>query len=168
MDIYLIRHGESYKAAGEHYDAEKGTMNPPLTPKGIWQAERLAERCRAIRFDAIFSSDASRAVQTAMAIDRMSPSTHRIDSAFREIDMGDVHTKPWSAFPDVYDQWSRHEEDIPYPNGENGADVWNRCKKRLDRIVEQEYRNVAIVCHGGTIRSILCGILDIPQQKRFR
>jgi len=50
---------------------------------------------------------------------------------------------------------------MPYPNGENGEAVWQRCKKEIYPLVGK-YKRVAIICHGGTIRSIICGLLDIP------
>lgn len=167
MDIYLIRHGECYNSPIEYYDHEKKTINPPLTEKGISQAERLGMRCKNIAFDKIITSDLIRAMQTAEKITDIAPCEVSTCSDFREIDMGDVHTKTWDAFPDLYTQWALHNEDIPYPNGENGEDVWNRCKKHLGDLAASQSERVAIVCHGGTIRSIICGVLDIPQKKRF-
>lgn len=81
--------------------------------------------------------------------------------------MGVIYTSSWENYPQTYQKWVLHNEDIPYPNGENGMDVWMRCKNEIDSILESNYNRIAIVCHGGTIRSIICGILNIPQQKRF-
>lgn len=167
MDIYLIRHGEIYNSNIEYYDVNKAAINPPLSKKGILQAEKLAERLKQIKFDVIFSSDLIRAIQTSEKIIEVSPSNLLINSAFREINMGDISLKPWSDFPLIYSEWLLHNSDIAYPNGENGAEVWARCKEQLDMIISNKYEKVAIVCHGGTIRSFICGTLDIPQQKRF-
>ena len=142
-------------------------MNPPLTKNGIAQAINLAVGCKSIGFDIIISSDLSRAVQTAEKLKSIASCEFVICPAFREIDMGDIYIKSWNDYPDLYARWILHNDDIPYPNGENGEDVWNRCKTQLDNLVKNQYKKVAIVCHGGTIRSIICGILDIPQQKRF-
>jgi len=81
--------------------------------------------------------------------------------------MGDIYVKSWNEYPDLYTQWILHNEDIPYPNGENGKDVWNRCRTQLERLITMQKKKIAIVCHGGTIRSIICGVLDMPQHKRF-
>jgi len=151
----------------EYYCSEKQTMNPPLTSKGIEQAHQLAERLKGIAFDKIFSSDLDRAIQTSNILNSYVNSNITITKQFREIDMGEIFKKPWSEFPDEYSKWASHEEDIPYPNGENGADVWNRCKQEINSIIFSDYTRIAIVCHGGTIRSIACGILNIPQQRRF-
>ena len=54
MDIFLIRHGECYDSSIEHYNTAKKTMDPPLTDKGIWQAEKLASRCKNFGFDRVY------------------------------------------------------------------------------------------------------------------
>ena len=167
MDIFLIRHGECHKSAMKYYDLEKKTMNPPLTEKGIIQAEKLALRCQSIGFDVLFSSDLIRAWQTTEKILSLYLCEFFISTDLREIDMGDILIKSWDDYPDIYTKWLARKEDIPYPNGENGAAVWQRSKKILDIAIANQYQKVAIVCHGGTIRSLICGILDIPQQKRF-
>lgn len=75
-----------------------------------------------------------------------------MDINFREINMGDLYYRSrWSDYPELYEEWKKHESDLPYPNGECGADVWNRCKNSLDIITQYDYERVAIVCHGGTI-----------------
>ena len=45
MEIYLIRHGDCYRAGIENYDESKKTVNSELTQKGYLQAQKLAERC---------------------------------------------------------------------------------------------------------------------------
>ena len=40
-------------------------------------------------------------------------------------------------------------------------------KKELDGILASGAERVAIVCHGGTIRVMICGLLGLPMQKRF-
>lgn len=167
MDIYLIRHGECDNSSMKFYDEEMKMMNGPLTKKGIQQAELLAKRCVTIGFDRVYSSDLVRAIQTAETILSLEPCELEILPAFREINMGDINKNSWENYPELYERWKLHEEDIPYPNGENGAVVWRRCAAQLEKIVQQPYQKVAIVCHGGTIRSIICGVLSIPQEKRF-
>ena len=167
MEIYLIRHGECCNSADEYFSTEKQTMDPHLTSKGIEQAKKLAERIKNIHFDIIYTSDLIRAEQTASIINSNLNSNIIITKNFREIDMGELFLKEWNIFPEIHSKWLLHEEDISYPGGENGNDVWQRCKKDLDIIISSNYKRVAIICHGGTIRSIICGVLNIPQQKRF-
>lgn len=168
MELWLIRHGETYLANADTYDFEKNTSNPKLTPKGERQAEALAVKCCNVRFDKIISSDLDRAIKTANILAVKKNKSIEIDINFREINMGDLYYRSrWSDYPGLYEEWKKHEADLPYPNGECGEDVWSRCKNSIDIITQYDYERVAIVCHGGTIRSILCGLLGFPQQKRF-
>jgi broad specificity phosphatase PhoE len=167
MDIDLIRHGECFDSPAEYYDECLKTINPPLTEKGLAQAQSLAARLSGTAYDRIYASDLVRARQTAEILSQAVHCELIVTPWFREIDMGDILTKSWQAFQEIFQQWQKHEEDIPYPNGESGIEAWARYQVGLNAITAVDSRRVAIVCHGGTIRSIICGILAIPQQKRF-
>lgn len=147
MDILLIRHGESHRSSLENYNPEKLCPDPLLTDNGRKQAEQLARKLAGKGIDAkcdVF-----------------------IDSAFREINMGEIHLSSWDSFPDYYAQWKLHKDDMRYPGGECGQDVWERCSRSLNKIIGSNASRAAIVTHGGTIRVIICGILGIPQTRRF-
>lgn len=170
MELYLIRHGECHKAQMEYFDAVKNYMDQPLTAKGLLQAERLAERLRDVPFDAVYVSDLTRAQETAeklIAALVHKPQAYVVDKRFREIDMGDVLKTSWDGFPEHYEKWRLHEEDLPYPNGESGTDVWNRCGALAEELLQKPGARVAVVCHGGVIRTLLCGLFQIPQVRRF-
>lgn len=167
MEIYLVRHGECYPSTESHFCKVKQTMNPPLTPNGKMQAQRLSEKLKYIHFDKIYCSDLDRAIQTAEIISSAIGTDIIATQSFREIDMGEIHTKPWSAFSDIYKEWILHDKDIAYPKGECGMDVWARCEMEIEAIAKHDYQRIAIICHGGTIRSIICGAMGIPQQRRF-
>lgn len=167
MDIYLIRHGACFENAEAHFDMSLGTMNPPLTDLGVRQAHLLAERLADLPFDVLYASDLRRAMETMEIVNRQVQAKVVVTKSFREIDMGEILTKSWSAFPELYQQWRLHQEDMRYPAGENGNDVWERCRHEMEEIVQSQHHRIAVFCHGGTIRSIICGVLGIPQQKRF-
>ena len=57
-EIWLVRHADCYQGLTDADD-------PPLSPRGIEQAERLAARLRRIGFDGIYSSPMRRALETA-------------------------------------------------------------------------------------------------------
>ena len=169
MELYLIRHGECMKAQMDYFDAEKNYMDQPLTAKGQLQAEHLAERLSGIPFDAVYTSDLKRAMGTAERL--INALTRKplyiVDKRLREIDMGDVLKTSWDGFPEQYEKWKLHEEDLPYPNGESGTDVWNRCGGLVEGLLQKPGARIAIVCHSGVIRSLLCGLFQIPQNRRF-
>lgn len=59
--LYLVRHGEQV-------DAEFGLPEGPLSERGQRQAELIAGRLQAVRFDAAWTSPLQRAVDTAGVI----------------------------------------------------------------------------------------------------
>lgn len=164
LNIYLIRHGEKAEYAGD-------VAKIKLTEKGVRQADLLGKRLTNARIKLIFSSDMTRAIQTAEEINKYLNVRIEIRSNLKEIDMGECDTQGWdyvfNTYPDFKMQLDKHEVDIKYPNGECGEDVWNRAKKVLFEVVDLGLDNVAIVTHGGTIRSLICGVLNVPQAKRF-
>lgn len=62
MDLYLVRHGQSVPNATNRHS---GWSMLPLTEKGFDDARRAGEKLAGITFDRIYSSDLTRAVQTA-------------------------------------------------------------------------------------------------------
>ena len=66
MQLYLIRHGE---VAEEYRNSYYGQMDVPLSEKGLKQSEDVARRLSDIAFDAIYSSDLSRASVLASLLD---------------------------------------------------------------------------------------------------
>ncbi len=167
MDFYFIRHGETPMRSSATYNREKRTADPPLTEKGIEQARLLSKRCASIPFDRIIASDLVRAVHTASILAENQRCAVETDSRLREIDMGELYQRVWSDFPAEYAEFLKHEHDVPYPGGECGADVWLRVSEWMNEIREEGGNRFAVVCHSGIIRSVACGILNIPQQRRF-
>ena len=63
------------------------------------------------------------------------------------------------------------KEDLPCPGGESGADVYNRAMPIIRNIIEEAkettMKNIAIVTHGGLIRSVVAGILEADFAKKL-
>ena len=62
FNLYLVRHGQTIF---NHYERMQGWSNAPLTDKGIADGYAAGDRLENIRFDAAYSSDLQRAIQTA-------------------------------------------------------------------------------------------------------
>ena len=167
MELWLIRHGETEQATLENYDRRKKAPNPPLTPKGKFQAQALANRLKNITFSRIISSDMDRAIHTASYLMKDRQLELEIENGIREIDLGDLCCNSWKNFPEYHLKFKQHETDLPYPNGENGGDVWKRCLSILKSLDVESEEKVAMVCHAGVIRVLVCGLLNLPQEKRF-
>lgn len=64
--LYLVRHGEQL-------DAEHGLPDGPLSPRGVRQAQALAERLSGVPFTAAWHSPLERAAETARIMTERMP-----------------------------------------------------------------------------------------------
>ena len=166
MIIYLIRHGRQ--------NSTKCNVNVPLSQAGKEQAILLGERLKQYEIDGVYSSDLIRAVETAEIIREVlgnSSLSVQIDSRLRESDFGDLegieNDEVKKQYADFFEKRDLLEEDLPYPGGENGLDVYRRVREALLKITKQDKKRVCVVCHGGTIRSLLAGILNMHSAHRI-
>jgi len=90
-----------------------------------------------------------------------------LEPRLREIDMGEIFTQGWEAFPDFHNEWRRHEADLPYPGGEAGIEVKKRAWPVLEESTKQHNHDVLIVTHGGVIMILLSSCLRLGLEKRF-
>ena len=56
-------------------------------------------------------------------------------------------------------------EDLPYPGGECAADVIRRAGPVLERLAESGHERIAVVTHGGVIRTMAAWYLEMPLEK---
>jgi alpha-ribazole phosphatase len=154
--LYLIRHGETEQNKS---GVLMGSTDTPLNDQGRLQAVTLRERINALEVDSIFSSPLSRAVETAtLVFGDQSPII--TDSSLREFHFGEWEGMHFSAiakqYPEVWQMWLTDWEKTHIPGGE----VFAAFKYRVINVVEEIVRHnpgkrVAVVSHGGCIRSLL-------------
>lgn len=164
MHIYFVRHGETaYNASGRY----QGHMQISLNERGMAQAECVGQRLRLQPFRAIYSSDLLRAVQTAEAIAVHHHLTIQQLAGFREIDVGLWEHLTVAEIAAQYPQHFASYRHTPgqtiYTGGESYAQMQLRAMDALTRVVAQHQPDdvLCIVCHGGTIRAIVCAILHL-------
>ena len=162
--LYIVRHGETdWNKMGKY----QGITDVPLNENGLNQAKACGEALKDITFDRILSSDLSRALVTAETIrgDRTTPIT--VDKRLRELNFGD-----WEAmlFSDIEARWPGLINEmylrphlVKVPNGESFKDLQDRAWAGLEEFLNKndEEETLLIACHGGTIRTLLCKLLDI-------
>ena len=83
--VLLIRHGQSEGNAEGRFGGHTAT---PLSPRGRLQAEATARILSSENLTAIYSSDLSRAVETAMPLARLTGLDVEQTDAFRERSVG--------------------------------------------------------------------------------
>ena len=157
MRIYLIRHGRQ--------NTPLCNVNVPLAEEGRMQAKLLGERLQHETIDAVWSSDLIRAVETADIINEMLGAERVIRPDLKEISFGDMEGLSDEMIADKYEDFlrarSKMEKDMAYPGGECAQDVLNRVLPVMKEIVEHDYETVAVVTHGGVIRSLVAHYLGM-------
>jgi len=159
-DIYFVRHAESF---GNLTRRVYGHFDGLVTPKGYLQIEALAKRFASVRIDKVYTSDLTRAVETAKAIYEPKGLSPIKDAAFREIGFGVWEDRPWGEllldYGKEYDAWVETPLDFSVTGSETYRDVYARMKAGLSRAVsESEGKAIAIVSHGAAIRMLMHGI----------
>ena len=157
MRLLLIRHGRQ--------DSPLCNVNVPLSEAGKRQAELLGERLTKEGVDAVWSSNLIRAVETADIINEKLQVERVIREDLKEISFGDMEGLSDLEIADIYEDFlrarSKMEKDMSYPGGECARDVIDRVLPILKEIYAKEYETVAVVTHGGVIRSIVAYYLGM-------
>ncbi len=152
--LIFVRHGES---EGNRADSFNGHSDVKLTEKGHLQAEKTAEFLDDYKIDAIYSSDLSRAYDTALhtATRKKLPVITR--ETLREINGGDFEEVKYKdimhLYPEAYQAWVSDMGNSRCPNGESVREVANRICREVERIAENHKgQTVMITTHGTPMR----------------
>jgi broad specificity phosphatase PhoE len=168
MHIYLVRHGQKRKDQDRF---SRGFFDPDLTRLGMQQAHQTGQRLKGLPMQAIFTSDLARTRQTAEIINQYIARPLQTRPDLREICMGDWEGVSFETLAEredaYYLAWRQHTQDLPYPNGESGADVLVRITSFLDELCQQNLEDVLLVTHGGLIRVLVSASLLLGMEKRF-
>jgi alpha-ribazole phosphatase len=161
--LFLVRHGETIWNKELKY---QGHSDTPLSEEGLRQAELVAGRLAGEKIDAVYASDLSRAMITAATIAGRHGLQVDAMADLREIKFGQ-----WEGltYDRIVDGWSNemsrlytHADEVRIPGGETFRELKDRAAGAISRLVEKHRgQTIAVVSHGGTIRTILCSLLDI-------
>lgn len=164
MNIYLIRHARQ--------NSKLCNVNVELSELGRKQADLLGKRLVKYNIDILYSSHYYRAKETAEIANTHLHINHMVREELREIEFGELEGNTDSYNLDRYGDFlkerSAMSSDLAFPSGECGADVWERAQNVLNEIICTDYKNVAIVTHGGTIRSLVTGVLGMDQANKLQ
>ena len=173
--ITLVRHGETQ---GNLDDKAQGHFDAPLTELGRRQAKALGERLTETEFDAIYSSDLQRAVDTALAIIDLQPD-HQIQTraCLREVYFGSYEDMRWSEIreqdPELHERWTNWKTriDTKFPNGESPLETRQRVAAVADEIVTKHHEQnstILIVGHTGSLQPLLGHLLNLSTTEQWR
>lgn len=176
IHIYLVRHGQTYF---NRYNRMQGWSDSPLTELGRAQAVKAGQLLHQVQFDHAYSSDTTRAMNTAKTIlaehqDTTIPYT--IMPSFRETSYGYFEGAdsaqtwfevgaPYGAknFAMIVAKYGLDKsKDMmnaidPFHDAETADQYWKRLDHGFELIAQAhpEGGAIMIVSHGTTIRSIV-------------
>ncbi len=171
--VVLVRHGESNVTVQRVIGGPRSCTG--LSPLGIEQAERLRDRLRATSelVDAIvlYSSEYSRAVQTAEIVAPALGLQIRTDARFGEHDPGPAcDGLTFSEFVDRHGMpdWDGDPHGVTFPEGESLATFHHRVGEALSEAIrEHSCATLVISCHGGVVDAAFRYLLRLPQTGAF-
>ena len=161
MKVYMVRHGESVNNLEKKWT---GWMDVPLTDKGREEAKQVGKILSEVSFDKIYSSDLSRAVETAMlAIPGCEPETTPL---LREVNVGTLEGKTLDLSDDDTKRLSL-KRDYSYFGGESTEQLSARISEFMRILENSNDETVAVFAHAGVLRTVLRLVLEtaVPAQR---
>jgi len=163
--VLLVRHGQT------QYNADRrvqGQIDIPLNDIGRWQAERIGARLANYGPTTIFSSDLSRAADTARAIAAHHPSTPFVESdLLREVAYGVFEGMDGdeivSRYPEEFRLWQEDRYGYMPPEAETIEQQRARAERAAELILERgnEGDTIVVVSHGAIMRSLVASFLRL-------
>lgn len=188
VTIYFVRHGQTYLNL---YNRMQGWSNAPLTEEGIIDVRRSGRGLKDIKFDAVYTSDLSRTIETAELIleenDLTDPEIEMtLMPEFREVFFGSFEGEygevlyqkvaehlGYDSAMDMFEHTNQFQqmeaikELDPFGHAENFMEFWLRAQKGLIQLIENHRdtgETILVVAHGITIRLMLENL--VPELKK--
>lgn len=165
--VVLVRHGQSIPARrGELFELLDGHGNPPLSGRGRWQAEQVADRLSGEPIDAIYASTLIRTQESAAPLARRLGLDVRVERDLREVFLGigeggRYREMAHENHPAVLA--AKAERDWgAIPEAESNLELTERVVAVIERL-HRIHRNevVVVFCHGGVIGAAIGHVLSV-------
>ena len=181
VTIYFMRHAQTYL---NKYNRMQGWADAPLTDKGVVDVRQSARGLADVDFQAVYTSDLQRTVQTAEIVleeNHYADKNLRIENRpdFREVFFGSLEGLPAADIWDQIGQNVNNDEDSysgliaddavkrelnflhdldPYHDAEDFMNFWMRVELGLIDVItkhRESDKTILIVSHGMTIRNMI-------------
>ncbi|MDH3287665.1 MAG: histidine phosphatase family protein [Betaproteobacteria bacterium] len=154
--LIVVRHAETT------WNREKrmqGTTDTTLSDVGRAQAQALSRRLARQAFSALYSSDLSRARDTAHAIAQQTRRELLLEPRLRErafgIFEGLIADEIRARYPEEYARFASRDPDYEVPGGESARGFTQRCLGCLAEIANRHPgEDVVVVTHGLVLDSL--------------
>ena len=161
MRIYVIRHGESETNLSKKWT---GWLDVHLTDQGKKDAQKAGTVLKHVLFDKIYTSDLSRAIETAQIA--IPDCRYETSPLLREINVGSLANKPASILTHEQRVYTSKNGYAAF-DGETKAEFQDRICRFMKELEELDYETIAVFSHGGFLRTMLDTVLStqLPGEK---
>lgn len=169
MKIYFVRHGQTEENVA---NIIQGHQPGKLTAVGHEQARRVGKRLGEIEFDAIYSSDLGRVVETARYVADYQKASITYDPRLRERGAGIFEGLPRQELWNAEDGSGQPQIEFRPEGGESFLDLQVRIESFLESsLLRHAGESVLVLSHGGWNRQLLglamelsiAASLELPQ-----
>ena len=167
MKFVLVRHVET---TGNYENRFAGVTETKYTEKGKEQFIKLTDTLKDYEVDTIYSSPISRALNIAKKVGEDTSTEVKVVDILSEMNFGIFENLTFKEVEkDHTEHWHKWEADYlnyQLPQGDSLKLFHNRIAEFIDTIKNDEGKCM-IVCHGGTVQSILTHLLDLQVLERW-
>ncbi|MDR3433541.1 MAG: 2,3-diphosphoglycerate-dependent phosphoglycerate mutase GpmB [Rouxiella aceris] len=172
LQVYLVRHGETEWNAARRI---QGQSDSPLTEKGIFQAQQVAERVRNEGITHVIASDLGRTKHTAEIIADACGCQVVTEPRLRELHMGVLEARNIDGLTAEEEVWRKQMVDgTPrgrIPEGESMNELAARMREALNNCLSLPAGSKPLlVSHGIALGCLISTILGLPAyaERRLR
>lgn len=164
--IYVVRHAQSVNNSkfegGQEIFKKRKKLGSELTSLGIEQSKTLAQKFNNIHFDKVFSSDFTRARQTAEILVQEQKLEVITTKLIRERNWGSLDGKVTAKIKEKIKELQKGLSDLEkmrikiVKDAESEEEAMSRLIKFLREIsIAYKGKTLLVVCHGNIMRSLL-------------
>jgi broad specificity phosphatase PhoE len=163
-EIVLVRHAETPFNIEQRL---RGRADPPLSPRGVRQAESLAASFDPFPPAVIVTSPRRRALETGVTIARRQRVAISIDERLDDLDYG-----AWTGlgpaelrarWPELYERYLHDPARVQFPGGETVVAAQERAWTLVAELARVDRPDrVALVTHDAIIRLVVCKLMGAP------
>ena len=161
--LVLLRHGRTAWNAERRF---QGQADPPLDDVGRVQAYEVASLIAALAPDLLVSSDAARAMQTAVRVATATGLELHAEPRLRERSLGHweglTRDEVAVKYPDEFADWIAGR-DVSRRGGETREQVAERALAALNALPAVE--TAVLVTHSATAMALCTALLGLDQQR---
>ena len=164
MIIYLIRHSKPDVPQGTFYGQSDVDVTRPEYERTISVINQKVDK---EKLKHIYTSPLKRCYHLAKTLNTNQAGFHT-DKRILELNFGRWELRKWDKIDSKeLGKWINDFVHAPTPDGESHMDLYKRVSEFWDELIRHTEGPLAVVTHGGVIKSILSRILESPLNKSY-